>query len=83
MGAEWDDYEIPMGSVCMDRAGNIGVVSHVNQSCSANRCGLTTYFGRTLDGGHWQTSIPTKLADTLDEYAAQQASREFTDPEGK
>lgn len=69
MGTEFDNEEIQMGSVCIDRAGNVGVVTHVNQSCVApNRCGLTTYYGRTLAGTHWQTSIPVKLADSLEEY---------------
>lgn len=71
MGGEFDDDEIPDGAVCICRRGIVGVVTHRSQLCTGERCGLVTYYGRTLDDKPWQTYVPTKLADSLEEYQQQ------------
>lgn len=69
MSNEFKEWEVEVGNVAVcARSGEVGVVEFVNQSCGSLRCGLTTYFGKTLDGQRWESLMPRKLADSVEAY---------------
>jgi hypothetical protein len=59
---------IQEGNVCRCTRGIVGVVNAISYGCKDGTDCRPTYFGQTLDGNHWQSVAPVKLAESIDEY---------------